>query len=58
VEISVDAPDHEQTYLVAASAVRAAIHAADGFTPDWSSTPPERGSVATALSSAEELIGS
>lgn len=56
VDISVDAHDRSEAFVLAASAVRAAVHAAGGFTPDWTSVPPSGSLVATALNSAQELI--
>ena len=45
-----------RAFSLAGSAVRAAVHAAGGFTPDWGSAPPSGSRVATALNSAHELI--
>ena len=56
VDISVEAVDRSEAFGLAGSAVRAAVHAAGGFTPDWGSAPPTGSRVATALNSAHELI--
>jgi hypothetical protein len=56
VDISVETHDRSEAFVLAASAVRAAVHAAGGFTPDWTSAPPSGSLVATALNSARELI--
>ena len=56
VDISVEADDRSEAFTLAGSAVRAAVHAAGGFTPDWGSAPPIRSHVATPLNSARELI--
>jgi hypothetical protein len=56
VDISVEADDRAEAFTLAGSAVRATVHAAGGFTPDWGSAPPIGSQVATALNSAQELI--
>jgi hypothetical protein len=56
VDISVEAHDGSEAFVLAASAVRAAVHSAGGFTPDWTSVPPSGSLVSTALNSARELI--
>jgi hypothetical protein len=48
ISLTVDAPSPEDAVPVALSTIRAAIHAAEGHTPDWPS-PGERGLKAIIL---------
>ncbi len=43
-------------FSLAGSAVRADVHAADGYSLYWGSAPPRGSRVATALNSAHRLI--